>query len=175
MRRANLQRSEQKANQLRLYEQSCLIQDWAVDQSPASFPLEIGSREKTSYQLSILRIAGSVRLVAQETHMSDTGKHPCVVLGPPRDPARIQGDQGRPPAPGGPERPCSAALLLPCPCHHSSSALRAMEGAQAGEMCPGSRAPLDTGDVVLPVEVGLHVARAAVVAVQRLHGCMRRP
>ena len=27
---------------------------------------------------------------------------------------------------------------------------------------------LDTGDVVLPVEVGLHVARAAVVAVQRL-------
>lgn len=34
---------------------------------------------------------------------------------------------------------------------------------------------LHTGDVVLPVEVGLHVARAAVVPVQRLHGLVDAP
>lgn len=113
--------------------------------------------------MSILRIAG---LWPGWSPRKRTGKQPCVVLGPsPRPSAH----QGRPPALGGPPSVPAVSAALPLarvPSGHGRDS--------GGRDVPEARR-LDTGDVVLPVEVGLHVARAAMVPVQRLHGLVDAP
>lgn len=145
-----------------------------MDQSPASFHLK-SVRVKTV----ILGRCPSSDSQAFGQAGRQGNVREAALRGPSRGPSASGAHQGSPAGPGGPHRDPEAGATprppSPPPQCHPSRPRPSGHARASGRRNVTEAGSLDAGNVVLPVEVGLHVAGAAVIPVRGLHRLVDAP